>query len=87
MSSNALAPTAEQARALLPHLWAEDERPGKAASPRLLRRLLQAVAGLFAILVLLAAIVPIGGAVIGAGQVGVESKVKRIAHPSGGVIK
>ncbi|MFX9061735.1 biotin/lipoyl-binding protein, partial [Acinetobacter baumannii] len=59
----------------------------KAASPRLLRRLLQAVAGLFAILVLLAAIVPIGGAVIGAGQVGVESKVKRIAHPSGGVIK
>ncbi len=33
-----------------------------------------------------AALVPIGGAVIGTGQVSVESKVKRIAHPTGGVI-
>lgn len=35
---------------------------------------------------LAAAIIPIGGAVIGSGQFGVESRVKRIAHPSGGVI-
>lgn len=32
------------------------------------------------------ALIPIGGAVIGSGQLGVESQVKRIAHPTGGVI-
>lgn len=31
-------------------------------------------------------LIPIGGAVIASGQVGVESHVKKIAHPSGGVI-
>ncbi len=31
-------------------------------------------------------IVPIGGAVIGSGQVGSESQIKRISHPSGGTI-
>jgi len=31
-------------------------------------------------------LIPIGGAVVASGQVGVESRVKRIAHPSGGVI-
>lgn len=35
---------------------------------------------------LAAAVVPIGGAVIGTGQLGVESKIKRIAHPTGGII-
>ena len=30
--------------------------------------------------------IPIGGAVIAGGQVGVESRVKRIAHPVGGII-
>lgn len=35
---------------------------------------------------LAAAVVPIGGAVIGSGQLGVESRIKRIAHPSGGII-
>lgn len=33
-----------------------------------------------------AAVVPIGGAVVGSGQVGVESRVKRVAHPTGGII-
>jgi HlyD family secretion protein len=33
-----------------------------------------------------AAVAPIGGAVIGVGQVGVESRVKRVTHPVGGVI-
>lgn len=33
-----------------------------------------------------AAFVPIGGAVVGSGSVGVESRVKRIAHPTGGII-
>lgn len=34
----------------------------------------------------LAAAVPFGGAVIVAGQVGVESFVKRVSHPTGGVV-
>jgi HlyD family secretion protein len=46
--------------------------------------------GLVALLVfgigLLMIAVPIGGAVIGGGQVGVESRVKRIAHPTGGTV-
>jgi HlyD family secretion protein len=32
------------------------------------------------------AFIPIGGAVVGGGQVGVESRVKRVAHPTGGII-
>jgi HlyD family secretion protein len=31
-------------------------------------------------------LIPIGGAVNGSGQVGVESRVKKIAHPTGGVV-
>ena len=33
-----------------------------------------------------AALVPIGGAVVGSGQIGVESRVKQITHPSGGTV-
>lgn len=33
-----------------------------------------------------AALVPIGGAVIGTGSVAVESRIKRVAHPEGGTI-
>lgn len=33
-----------------------------------------------------AAFVPIGGAVVGTGQIGVESRIKRVAHPVGGII-
>lgn len=80
---NAPLPT-DPARMILPVLW--EDGADKAEQPRLLRRLLMTVAGLFVILFLLAALVPIGGAVIGGGQVGVESRVKRIAHPTGGVI-
>ncbi|KQT34679.1 secretion protein HlyD [Sphingomonas sp. Leaf412] len=35
---------------------------------------------------LLMVVVPIGGAVIAGGQVGAESRVKRIAHPAGGIV-
>ena len=49
-------------------------------------RMLVWCAGLLLIITLLAAFVPIGGAVLGSGQVGVQSRVKRIAHPTGGVI-
>jgi HlyD family type I secretion membrane fusion protein len=38
------------------------------------------------VLALAAALVPIGGAVIGGGQVGVQSRVKQISHPAGGVV-
>lgn len=36
---------------------------------------------------LAAAVIPIGGAVIGTGQLGAETRIKRIAHPTGGIIK
>jgi len=67
----------------LADLW---EIPPEVESSSALWRALRYVAGTFLVLLLLAAFVPIGGAVIGTGQVGVESRVKRIAHPTGGVI-
>lgn len=60
-------------------------REHEEGSPKL-HRTLSIIGGFVAILLLLAAFVPIGGAVIGTGQIGVESRVKRIAHPTGGVI-
>jgi HlyD family secretion protein len=54
-----------------------------AAGIRRSRRLLAAV-GLVAFVGLV--LVPIGGAVVAPGTVGVESRVKRIAHPTGGVV-
>ncbi len=41
---------------------------------------------LFAGLGLAAAFVPVGGAVIGSGQLGASSRVKEIAHPTGGTV-
>ena len=70
--------------AQLPVLWEDDSGPAEDASA--LRRRLVMVGGFFLLLLLLAAFVPIGGAVMGSGQVGVESRVKRVAHPTGGVI-
>ena len=75
----------DPARQLLP-VFAEDGAQ-KAQTPVLLGRLLYAIGGLLIVLFLLAALIPMGGAVIGGGAVGVESRVKRIAHPTGGVIK
>lgn len=60
----------------------EDDTPEASSQ----RRALKIAAGLLILLFLLAAFVPIGGAVIGSGQAGVETRVKRIAHPTGGVI-
>ena len=62
--------------------WAAG-RPGR---PSDLMRLLFIVGGFFLLLVLAAMLLPIGAAVVCGGQVGVESRVKRIAHPTGGVI-
>ena len=75
----------DSARQLLPAFG--EEGGDKAKAPVLLRRLLMTVGGLFLLLLVLAAVLPMGGAVIGGGSVGVESRVKRIAHPTGGVIK
>lgn len=69
----------------LEDLWPEGEveQIEQGANPR---RALLIGGGLLLVLFLLAALVPIGGAVIASGQVGVESRVKRIAHPTGGII-
>ncbi len=45
-----------------------------------------AIGGLFVMLFLLAAVIQTRGAVVGQGEVTVESRVKKIAHPTGGVI-
>jgi HlyD family secretion protein len=50
-------------------------------------RIAMIAAGILALLVLVGGIlVPIGGAVIASAEVGPESRIKRIAHPTGGVI-
>jgi HlyD family secretion protein len=67
----------------VPALWEDDDKADAAFD---LTRALKIGGGLFALLLLLAIVVPIGGAVLGQGTVGVEGRVKRIAHPFGGVI-
>ena len=62
------------------------EDAAAATLERDIRRALVAVAVLVFGLLFIAAVVPIGGAVIGTGKLGVESRVKRISHPAGGVI-
>lgn len=69
----------------LPDLWEAEEEAITQGSFDL-RRAVMMSGGLFLILLLIAAFVPMGAAVIGMGSVGVESRVKRIAHPTGGVI-
>lgn len=64
----------------------DEVEPQETETNSTVRRSLLFAGGLFAILLLLAAVVPMGGAVLGAGSVGLESRVKRIAHPIGGVI-
>jgi HlyD family secretion protein len=50
------------------------------------RRAMQLLALLILVFFVSMVLIPIGGAVVASGQVGVESRIKRIAHPSGGVI-
>ncbi|OYW45767.1 MAG: secretion protein HlyD [Sphingomonadales bacterium 32-68-7] len=63
---------------------AESEQQQSLARSR--KRAYAALAVLFFGLFLAAALIPIGGAVIGQGQLGVESRIKQISHPTGGVI-
>lgn len=74
---------ASGAIAELPDIGTLEETPPAAFD---LRKSLRWGGGVLALLFILSLVVPIGGAVIGVGQVGVESRVKRIAHPFGGVI-
>lgn len=67
----------------LPVPWDQAQEIAPAAP---LRRLFLATLALCAVLLVLAIAVPIGGAVMAYGEVGVDGRVKRIAHPSGGVI-
>lgn len=57
---------------------------------RLDRTRRMAIAGLIVFvtaMVAISTVVPAGGAVVGQGQLGVESRVKQVTHPTGGVIK
>lgn len=70
----------------LPALWTGEETVLPPEGSFNVRRAMQLGGALFLVIFLLAALVPIGGAVLGSGTVGVESRIKRIAHPFGGVI-
>jgi len=67
----------------LPEPWEQPAPPSDILGQR---RPLMLLGGACLALLVLAVAVPIGGAVIGSGSVGAESRVKRIAHPTGGVI-
>ena len=69
----------------LPELWSDDEAPETRQFARA-KRVLAIGGGLLLVLFLLAAVVPVGGAVIASGQVGVETFVKRISNSDGGTI-
>ncbi len=74
-----------------PALWDQDEFEPTAYDPRerMRKRMRWAFIAMAVLLFgfgLAGAGIPIGGAVVGSGQVGVESRIKRIAHPTGGII-
>lgn len=50
------------------------------------KRTLGILGALCAVMLVCFVAIPIGGAVVAPGQVGVESRVKRIAHPTGGIV-
>ena len=56
------------------------------ALDRTLRHAVILVSALVVVIVLMAAVIKVTGAVIGSGRLSVESSIKRVAHPSGGVV-
>jgi len=69
----------------------ETAAPEQAAGPegelrQQTRKVMLGVGILVPVLLAAATLIPIGGAVIGSGQVGMESSAKRVTHPNGGVI-
>ena len=75
-------PTTSPGAGTLDDLWAEEGTSDRGPLANIMRVSTLLVAVLF----LLSIFVPIGGAVIGTGTIGVEGRVKRVAHPTGGVI-
>jgi HlyD family secretion protein len=71
--------------AAIAEIWTDEDAPEAREFTRA-GRVLAIGGGLLLVLLLLAAVVPIGGAVIASGAVGVETRVKRIANPTGGTI-
>ncbi len=76
--------TRAAAKTDLPDLWETDQPPAP-LSPTA-RRAFPVIGGLALMLLVMAAVIPVGAAVLGQGRVGVETRVKRVAHPTGGVI-
>ncbi|OWK32106.1 HlyD family type I secretion periplasmic adaptor subunit [Sphingomonas mucosissima] len=56
------------------------------ALDRSLRHAVILVSALIVVIALMASVIKVTGAVIGEGRLSVESSVKRVAHPSGGVV-
>jgi len=72
------------AAATIAALW--PDTPARSAPPSALRRALALTGALFALLLLLAGTVPIDGAVIAPAQLSVQTRIKRVSHPGGGVV-
>ncbi len=69
---------------ILAELW--KETPPAIAVTKTLHRMLWALTAVFGVTLVLAATVPIDGAVIGTGRIILQNRVKTLAHPTGGVI-
>jgi hypothetical protein len=66
--------------------WGYDVQDPEISMRRHIRMAL-AMLGVLGVMALVGLVlIPIGGAVVASGQVGVESRVKRIAHPTGGIV-
>lgn len=66
--------------------WAAADYEPDQGMRRHLRAAALGLGGLALVMIVGLGFIPIGGAVIGGGQVGAESRVKRIAHPIGGTV-
>ena len=77
--------TGELALTFAPPIDRPQQDP-RALLDRSLRQAFILVGALVAVLALMASVIKVSGAVIGTGKLSVESSIKRVAHPSGGVI-
>jgi len=62
------------------------EEDGAAVLAKRMRRALWLMAGIVSVLLLISTVVQIDGAVVGSGAVSVQSRVKTLAHPTGGIL-
>ena len=77
--------TGELALTVAPPIDRPQQDP-RAQLDRSLRQAFILVGALVVVLALMASVIKVSGAVIGTGKLSVESSIKRVAHPSGGVI-